>query len=457
MARTLRLLSAGVILAIGLISGGCSGSKPAADSPGAKVFSSAGCGSCHTLKAAGSNGQIGPNLDDLKPDEATVAHQVRVGGNGMPSFRKRLGDGQIAEVASFVAEASRKSGTGAAFEPDHTTVASCEQSGKPYCYRQAFGNIAFKEGPEKALAALATDDRTMNQVHADCHQIAHWVGHAGLAHYKGNAADALAHGGMTCNSGYYHGVLQVALAGLPKNEVVHKARQLCTTPAVNTDAFLLYQCVHGLGHGLMIYSGNDLPWSLQTCHKLQTSFDRVSCTGGVFMQNLDTTMGTSQYLRAKDPIYPCNIVAERDKVYCYLMVTSRILSLDGFNWRKTATWCRKSERGWVATCFQSYGRDASGTTQYHPKETIKLCKIAGKDASECMYGAARDYANNYAGGREAAHLCNVAPSRYRARCYEGIGTILGALHSLGSDRKAACDAVTPRRYRRACLKGAAVL
>jgi len=409
------------------------------------------------LKAAGSNGQIGPNLDELKPDEATVAHQVRVGGNGMPSFGKRLANTQIEQVASFVAEAARGSGKVPAFEPDKTTVASCEQSGKPYCYRQAFGNIAYKEGPEKALALLATDDRAMDQVHADCHQIAHWIGHAGLAHYKGNAADALAHGGMTCNSGYYHGVLQLAFSGLPKSEVVSKARRLCTTPAVNTDAFLLYQCVHGLGHGLMIYSGNDLPWSLQTCHKLQDNFDRVSCTGGVFMQNLDTTMGVSRYLKAKDPIYPCNIVAERDKVYCYLMVTSRILSLDGFNWRKTAAWCRKSERGWVATCFQSYGRDASGFTQYQAAKTIKLCKIAGKDADECMYGASRDYANNYAGGKEASRLCNQGPARFRARCYEGIGTILGAMHNLGADRRAACEAVTPRRYLRACLKGAAVI
>jgi len=125
VTRKLRLLSGGVILAIGLISGGCSGSKPAADPPGAKVFASAGCGSCHTLKAAGSKGQIGPNLDELKPDEATVAHQVRVGGNGMPSFGKRLANTQIEQVASFVAEAARGSGKVPAFEPDKTTVASC--------------------------------------------------------------------------------------------------------------------------------------------------------------------------------------------------------------------------------------------------------------------------------------------------------------------------------------------
>jgi hypothetical protein len=335
-------------------------------------------------------------------------------------------------------------------------VSGCEQSGSPDCFRQAFANIAYRDGPKKALDLLARDDLSISGVHADCHQIAHAVGHGGLAHYRGNAAEALAQGAMTCNSGYYHGVIERAFAGVPRDRVVRIARGLCTEPSVTKEEFLLYQCVHGLGHGLMIYSGLDLPWSLKTCHRLQTDFDRVSCTGGVFMQNLMPGMGTSRYLKKSDPIYPCNAVAQRDKVYCYLMVTSRILALDGYNWRKTATWCRRSEPAWVKTCFESYGRDASGTSRYQPSRTIHLCLQAGPNAPDCIYGAARDYGNNYAGGKQATTLCAAAPARYRARCYEGIGTILGALHRLNSERRAACDAVTPKRYRRDCYRGAAV-
>ena len=37
---------------------------------GKKVFLTAGCTACHTLKAAGSTGTVGPNLDQLKPAEA---------------------------------------------------------------------------------------------------------------------------------------------------------------------------------------------------------------------------------------------------------------------------------------------------------------------------------------------------------------------------------------------------
>jgi hypothetical protein len=433
---------------------GCGSSGGSLSSPGGKIFASAGCGGCHTLSAAHAKGQVGPNLDELKPASGTVAHQVRVGGNGMPSFSSRLSSRQIRLVADFVASASRGSGKVPSFKPDKTTIAECEQHDASGCFRQAFGNIAYARGPQAALALLDRDSRTISGVRGDCHQIAHNIGHAGLAHYHDNAAVALAHGSMTCNSGYYHGVIERAFAGVPRARVTHIARGLCTGRAVTKKEFLLYQCVHGLGHGLMIYSGLDLPYSLKVCHQLQSQFDRVSCTGGVFMQNLMPGMGTSRYLRKSDPIYPCNAVADRDKVYCYLMVTSRILTLNGYDWAKTAATCRRSEKGWVAICFQSYGRDASGFSNYDPQRTIRLCLLAGPDAGECMYGAARDYGNNYAGGPQAARFCNLGPARYRGRCFEGVGTILGALHRYGAERRGACDAVTPRRYRRDCYRGA---
>jgi cytochrome c553 len=464
----LHFLSGGALLAIVVLAAGCgsSGGGGGAESknaalaklPGAHIFKSVGCAGCHTLQAANAKGQVGPNLDELKPLKETVEHQVRVGGNGMPSFASRLSSTQIAQVADYVSSAAKGSGAQSfAFKPDNTTIADCQKTNKQFCYRQAFGNLVYKEGPEKGLAELAKDDKSIPGVHADCHQIAHWTGHAGLTYYKDDAGKALSHGAMTCNSGYYHGVMQLAFAGLPKDAVVRKAQKLCNAPAINTSDFLLYQCVHGLGHGLMIYSGDDLPWSLKTCHRLQNQFDQISCTGGVFMQNLDTTMGVSRYLSTKNPLYPCNIVKGQDKYYCYLQVTSRILTLDGFNWKKTADWCRKAEKGWVETCFESYGRDASGSTQYRAPDTIAICRQAGKNATGCIYGASRDYANNYAGSKDSVSICTASPAAWKHRCYEGLGTIVGALHRSTEDRTAGCRAIVPRQYMHSCLKGAAVL
>jgi mono/diheme cytochrome c family protein len=69
---------------------------------GKAVFASAGCGACHTLKAAGSTGTVGPNLDQLKPTEERAKQQVIHGGGPMPAFKGQLSDKQIQDVAAFV-------------------------------------------------------------------------------------------------------------------------------------------------------------------------------------------------------------------------------------------------------------------------------------------------------------------------------------------------------------------
>ena len=74
---------------------------------GKAVFASAGCGGCHTLKDAGTSGTVGPNLDQLKPSESTVEHQVETGGGAMPSFKGRRTPAQIAAVAKYVSSVAK--------------------------------------------------------------------------------------------------------------------------------------------------------------------------------------------------------------------------------------------------------------------------------------------------------------------------------------------------------------
>jgi len=73
---------------------------------GKAVFASAGCGGCHTLKAAGSSGNVGPNLDQLHPNFKAVHDQVEHGGGAMPAFHGQLSEQQIANVAAFVSKSA---------------------------------------------------------------------------------------------------------------------------------------------------------------------------------------------------------------------------------------------------------------------------------------------------------------------------------------------------------------
>jgi cbb3-type cytochrome c oxidase subunit III len=74
---------------------------------GKQIFTTK-CGSCHTLKDAGTHGTVGPNLDALKPPFPVVKNQVIHGGGAMPAFQGVLTDKQIDAVAKYVASHAGK-------------------------------------------------------------------------------------------------------------------------------------------------------------------------------------------------------------------------------------------------------------------------------------------------------------------------------------------------------------
>jgi mono/diheme cytochrome c family protein len=90
--------------------------KPTAAAPGGttgggtggasdpQALFTANCGSCHTLAAAGTQGQIGPSLDESELDVAAIAQQITNGGGGMPPFRGQLTEEQIQALARYVSE-----------------------------------------------------------------------------------------------------------------------------------------------------------------------------------------------------------------------------------------------------------------------------------------------------------------------------------------------------------------
>jgi mono/diheme cytochrome c family protein len=87
---------------------------------GEQIFTAAGCAGCHTFSPAGSNGTIGPNLNDLKaaatkyakgqtPEEYVQESIVKPDaflvpgfGNAMPSFEGRLTDKQIQTLVEYL-------------------------------------------------------------------------------------------------------------------------------------------------------------------------------------------------------------------------------------------------------------------------------------------------------------------------------------------------------------------
>jgi mono/diheme cytochrome c family protein len=79
---------------------------PAGDSAavaaGKEIFTAQGCGACHVMKAAGTTGTVGPNLDRSTIPLATVVLRITAGKGVMQAYAGTLSSKEIEDVAQFV-------------------------------------------------------------------------------------------------------------------------------------------------------------------------------------------------------------------------------------------------------------------------------------------------------------------------------------------------------------------
>ena len=75
---------------------------PGGNAAGKQVFVTTGCGACHTLKAAGTTGTIGPNLDKSTASKTTVVNVITQGKGTMQAYQPILTSQQIQDVSDFV-------------------------------------------------------------------------------------------------------------------------------------------------------------------------------------------------------------------------------------------------------------------------------------------------------------------------------------------------------------------
>ena len=284
----------------------------------------------------------------------------------------------------------------------------------------------------------------------------HAIGAASLARHGGSVARTFAGGDSSCGSGYYHGVLERSLVNVKSRQpdvLAPVARTLCDETASMTP-WIAYQCLHGLGHGLMIATGLNLPISLEVCSRLARWWDRDACRGGVFMENLSTSYGVrSRWLRDEDPVYPCNWVASRgqaallpDGHHADPSVGRRRLDSHGGDVHARRERVRATCASGRSGATRRVGADAM------PPRRSRPARSPGRSGAKPTASLPRrrmSSRNFTSGERGAPAVRGGAPSSLAERCFEGLGSVLGRLRktAAGPIRGLPCADVE-RRARR---------
>lgn len=288
------------------------------------------------------------------------------------------------------------------------------------CYEQFYTALVLEKGIPTALAQVKQEYTADGYARSQCHPIMHVIGHAAAKRFP-DVGEAFAQGDGFCWSGYYHGVMETIVSTVPKEAILDRINSICTTvPGKERQSFDYYNCVHGLGHGVMAMTGNQLFEALGICEKLEGGWEQSSCYGGVFMENvmIDNKNHFTQYLKPAEPLYPCTAVAEPYKPACWLMQTSYMLKVTGGDFAQVFALCQKADAGYVDTCLQSLGRDASGSTVSDPVRTREIC-LMGPDTNarvQCTIGAVKDFVSYHHSDTQAKALCATLPTEIHHTC-----------------------------------------
>lgn len=297
------------------------------------------------------------------------------------------------------------------------------------CYKAELTQITKESGPTSAFALLKKQYSQVEYVKSQCHQLVHVIGRAAYARY-GNVADTFAHGDQFCWAGYYHGLMEQVADEQGTAKFLNSLNTICSEIAAKARfSFNHYNCVHGLGHGVMEAEDGNLFKALDDCDRISDDWERSSCYGGVFMQNImivqspdETVDHSSAYLKADEPMYPCTAIANKYKGQCYLMQTSYALQVEDYNFAKVFKLCDATPPAYRDTCYNSIGRDASGQSISDVDRTKAVC-LMGSDIvarSGCVAGAAKDFVSYFHSDVEAKRLCAALPSELRDSCFNTV-------------------------------------
>jgi hypothetical protein len=318
-------------------------------------------------------------------------------------------------------------------------------------------------------------------VQRDGHVYAHAIGITGFQSDP-DVGKTFARCSELFQSGCYHGVIQAYLDHVLDPSVMDdsvRLNGLCQ--AYHTEAgsrWLLFQCVHALGHGLTSFYAHDLPRALHGCDLLTDDWDRHSCYGGAFMENVvhaihphHPTPQAKQAapaehqgheppsdfipIKASDPLHPCSMLDDRYLTDCYLMQTSIILYLNHGDMAKAAHTCDGAPPAMRVACYQSLGRDISSYSLQQPDESIRMCSLGNPEYQPwCYVGLVKNFIDITSKPESGLNFCPRVPDRSnQMKCYEAVGEEIWALTANETQRASLCGR-TQGDLSEACRYGA---
>ncbi len=281
--------------------------------------------------------------------------------------------------------------------------------------KKEFQNIVLEKDPKEAISLLKEKSKIDYKTFSICHDILHEIGHTAYKKYK-NLGESLIFLDDFCNSGYGHGLFEEYFSHT-KNPLENFSN-ICENSFKRK--FDKWQCYHGIGHGLMYFTGGDLDESLNLCiNSFANKTYKNYCTNGVYMEIFNTQI-LAKEINFIDKNNPSKICEGRsiDKNSCYLYLPTYYNQILKIKFSDIFDECKNVDSNYVNICIFGISSEALKRNMNNINDVFTLCKNSLNffQTQSCVRGMVSMYVNQNASIEKGEELCNSLPFLYKFQC-----------------------------------------
>jgi hypothetical protein len=183
-------------------------------------------------------------------------------------------------------------------------------------------------------------------------------------------------------------------------------------------------CQHGIGHGVLIYTGyDDLVGALDLCRTI-TDRPTGGCSSGVFMEynfhtmESESVVGYSRPL-TEDVFAPCSNLDSSYQPSCYLEQVQWWEGIFNRDYKKIGVLCEEiAEEVNRQACFHGVGNYIASFTMHDVQKILHLCTLmpSATGRAECHEGASWLIRGDGSFVDDARLLCDALSEPYRSSC-----------------------------------------
>ncbi|PJA45619.1 hypothetical protein CO174_02115 [Candidatus Uhrbacteria bacterium CG_4_9_14_3_um_filter_50_9] len=254
-----------------------------------------------------------------------------------------------------------------------------------HLYEEQLVQLVEEQDPTAALTEL---DRLMQAepfVLDNCHELLHEIGYASFLKYETFAA-AISYQDDICNSGYFHGVIEQYFGSI--DDILPAMEEVCKGETLGT--LQSWECHHGVGHGFMYYSGNNVDQSIIYCEQYPSLFQASACVNGVYMEvfNLDDSTREDRLPETRDPFTYCEEAPSIGRDDCFVYAPTYYLATHRDDFTGLMHWCDGALGDDRESCFLGAGSELMKRSMDDPALVERICLTADSPSDQdCLTGA----------------------------------------------------------------------